>query len=68
MVNAFAYFNDPDTSETRFVSYFDTFFDCLNVWSMNEWSIKRKPNLKPYTSPDDPRLKVQNIEFFLSIM
>ena len=66
VANAFAYFSDPDTSETqRFVSYFDTFFDCLNVRSVNEWCIKRKPNLKPYTSPDDPRLKVQNIKHFV---
>ena len=38
VVNVFAYFNDPDTSETCFVSYFDTFFDCLNVQSVNEYN------------------------------
>lgn len=59
VANAFSYFGDPDTTETqRFVSLFDKFFDCLNVRSTNEWISKRKPNLKPYTSPSDERLEV----------
>ena len=60
---AFKYFGDPDTTETqRFVSYFDTFFDCLNVRSWQEWVKKRKPNLKPYQSPGDERLVVSTID------
>ena len=37
---------------------FDRFFDCLNVRSLDEWRQKRKPDLKPYYSPNDERLKV----------
>ena len=56
--NALAYYNNPDTEETqRFVSMIDKFFDCLNVRNRSEWALKRKSDLKPYTSPDDYRLK-----------
>ena len=59
VANAFTYFGDPTTKETqRFVLYFDRFFDCLNVRSTNEWIRKRKPNLKPYSFPNDSRLEV----------
>eukprot|EP00112_Aurelia_sp_Birch-Aquarium-sp1_P023057 Seg6738.1 transcript_id=Seg6738.1/GoldUCD/mRNA.D3Y31 product="hypothetical protein" protein_id=Seg6738.1/GoldUCD/D3Y31 len=34
----------------------DKFFDCLNVRSLTEHERKKKPFLKPYTSPDDERL------------
>ena len=54
-----AYFGDPDTAETEiFIRTFDRFFDCLNVRSASEWTQKKKPDLKPYTSSDDERLKV----------
>ena len=57
--DAFLYFGDPATKETqRFVLLFDRFFDCLNVRNLNEWAVKRKPDLKPYCSPDDTRLQV----------
>lgn len=57
--DAFAYFGDPETEQLqKFVANFDRFFDCMNVRNMDEWSRKRKPNLKPYYSPDDERLKV----------
>ena len=60
MADAFAYFGDDLTTETEvFVCNFDRFFDCLNVRSLSEWRTKRKEDLKPYTSPDDNRLKVQ---------
>ncbi len=59
VADAFAYFGDTETSETEvFVRNFDKFFDCLNVRSFSEWIRKKKPNLKPYTSGDDDRLKV----------
>ena len=59
MCDAFSYFGDPTTKETeKFVVMVDRFFDCLNVRSLNQWKEKRKPDLKPYTSADDPRLKV----------
>ena len=59
MADALAYFGDPDTRETeRFIRYFDKLFDCLNVRSLSEWKTSRKPDRKPYTSPDDDRFKV----------
>ena len=57
--DAFLYFRDPTTTETqKFVLLFDKFFDCLNVRNLDEWAKKRKPDLKPYSSPDDNRLQV----------
>ena len=61
MANAFKYFNDPSTTETqKFVLYFDKLFDCLNVRSTSEWLKKKKPDLKPYRSAEDERLKVSD--------
>ena len=58
--DAFSYFDDPSTKETeKFIANFDRFFDCLNVRSASEWIRKRKSDLKPYSSPDDSRLKVK---------
>ena len=57
--DAFAYFGDPLTEETqKFVLTFDRFFDCLNVRSLEEGALKRKPDRKPYCSPDDSRFSV----------
>ena len=65
MADALAYFGDENTIETeKFIRMFDSFFDCLNVRSLSEWKSKLKPDLQPYTSPDDSRLKV--MEIFLS--
>ena len=59
MADALAYFGDPRTEETeKFIRHFDKFFDCLNVRSFSEWKPSRKPDRKPYTSPDDPGLDV----------
>ena len=59
VADALAYFGDPATKETEhFIRQFDRLFDCLNVRSLSEWSHKNKPDLKPYTSPDDSRLEV----------
>jgi len=33
-------------------------FDCLSVHCMDAWKDKKKNNLKPYTDPNDERLKV----------
>ncbi len=53
------YAGPEDTSETeKFVRTFDKFFDCLNGRNLKEHILERKPNLKPYYSPDDERLKV----------
>ena len=60
--DAFKYFGDASTTETeKFILMFDHFFDCLNVRCLSEWKVKRKPDLKPYTSVDDPRLEVRII-------
>ena len=57
--NALAYYGLEETQETeKFVRYFDKFFDCLNVRCISESINSRKPDLRPYRSPDDPRLKV----------
>ena len=57
--NAFEYYGLEETQETEiFVRYFDKFFDCLNVRCTSESIHSRKPDLRPYRSPDDPRLKV----------
>ena len=59
VADALAYFGDPKMEETeKFVHYFDKLFDCLNVRSLSEWKTSRKPDRKPYTSPNDSRLEV----------
>lgn len=59
--DALLYFGDPTTQETqKFVLQFDKFFDCLNVRNLDEWALKKKPDLKPYSSPDDDRLQVNS--------
>ena len=37
---------------------FDKFLDCLGVRNLDEYRKNRKPNLRPYRSPDDERLTV----------
>ncbi len=50
--DALAYYGDPDTAETqKFTLIMDRFFDCFNVRNKSEWVKKRKPDLRPYTSP-----------------
>ena len=64
MADALAYFGDPRTEETeKFIRHFDKFFDCLKVRSFSEWKQTRKPDRKPYTSPNDLRLEVNRYEF-----
>ena len=47
------------TVETaRFCFFFDKIFNCLNTQNMKEAKLKRKPDLWPYFSPNDERLKV----------
>ncbi len=41
-----------------FVKNFDKFFDCLNVRNMSSSIHTRKPDLRPYRDPGDPRLQV----------
>lgn len=59
VAKAYDFYGNNEAEETkRFISNFDTFFDCLNVRCPDEYIKRRKPNLKPYRSPDDTRLKV----------
>ena len=59
MSHGLAYYGDPATGETqRFCSMFDRFFDCLNIRAYSEGKKKRKPNLLPYRTANDTRLKV----------
>ena len=59
VARALEFYGDAETSETKmFVQIFDKFFDCLNVRNLDEHRKKRKPNLRPYTSPNDERLTV----------
>ena len=51
-------FGSPDASETsNFCKMMDDFFDCLNVRSLKEHKLKRKPFLAPYTSVSGPRFE-----------
>lgn len=52
---------DIVTETAKFASYFDKFFDALNVKSLTEGKHKRKDYRLPYTSADDPRLDVSII-------
>ena len=67
VASAFSHYSLEETEETeKFVWYFDKFFDCLNVRSLSECVHSRKPDLRPYRNPDDPRLQViHNIHNFI---
>ena len=52
--------NDGLRETERFVRKFDRFFDCMNVRNFKEAVYKRKPDLRPYRSSDDPRLSVSS--------
>ena len=59
MANALDFYDLEETKETEeFVRIFDKFFDCLNVRCISASVQRRKPDLRPYRSPDDGRLKV----------
>ena len=59
VANALEFYGDAKTTETvKFCHTFGKFFDCLNVRNKSEYIKKKKPNLKPYTNPEDERLKV----------
>ena len=62
VAEALALEGDPSTSETqRFVRMFNRFFDLLNVRSIQESVLHRKPDVAPYTNSNDERLKVNFI-------
>ena len=45
----------------KFISYFDKFFDCVNVSSLSTGKLQRNPFKSPYRSNQDFRLKVITI-------
>ena len=49
----------------KFCEMMDSFFDCLNVRSIEEAKRKRKPFLLPYESVNDPRFDWLENEFLL---
>ena len=56
------HYGTDDMSETaRLILLMDRMFDCLNVRSKTEGIRRRKPDLLPYTSVDDPRFHVIEI-------
>ena len=59
---ALGFYGIPGSAATQtFLVFMDRFFDMLNVRHPAEFAQKRKPDLKPYASPDDERLKVYHI-------
>ena len=58
------YYALEEAMETeKFVQLFDKCFDCLNVRCTSASVRRWKPDLRPYRSPDDPRLKVSSLLF-----
>ena len=52
--NVLNHFGPPEAAGTaEFCLMMDTFFDCLNIRNIKEHELKKKPNLRPYESPDD---------------
>ena len=53
-------YSGPDCQETaKFIKLVDRSFDCLNTRSTLESVKKRKPDLLPYSSPQDHRFTVR---------
>ena len=69
VADLFDYFGDESTTETKkFVLILDKLFDCLNVRDLHQWVHKLKPDLKPYQSVDDPRLKINYIHVYTELL
>ena len=50
--------SNPHLTETKkFVLMFNKFFDCMNVRHLKECVYKRKPDVRPYNSAKDSRIK-----------
>ena len=62
--NVLNHFGPPEAAGTsEFCLMMDNFFDCLNVRNTKEHKLERKPNLRPYESPNDIRFEC--LETFL---
>ena len=56
--NVLNQFGPPEAAGTaEFCLMMDKLFDCLKVGNTKEHELKRKPNLRPYESPDDIRFE-----------
>ena len=53
-----AYGGDDKSETAKFILLMDRFFDCLNVRALDEGDMKRKPDLAPFRSLNDPRFRV----------
>ena len=53
----------PPEASGEFCRLMDTFFDCLNVQNKEEYKIKKKPNLKPYSDVNDETFSWLKNEF-----
>ena len=57
-------YGPPEAKETaRYCEMMDSFFDIVNIRNTTEHLHKKKPNLKPISSPTDPRLSWLTTEF-----
>ena len=65
--NIFKEFGPPEAFGTaEFCILMDTFFDCRNVQNNEEYKIKRKPNLKPYSYVKDEGFSWLKISFTIT--
>lgn len=65
VANALQLYGGADATETaRFVRMVDRFFDIMNVRSLAEAHRVRKPDLLPFTSPQDVRFEVPSRSIF----
>ena len=63
-----AAYGGPDCQETaKLILLADRFFDCLNGRAVFEGDHKRKPDLMPYRSQNDPRFDVRKIIFIHNV-
>ena len=54
MASVLSHHGVNDLSGTsKYCDMIDTFFDCMNVWSVSEHIRKRKNKVAPYTAIDD---------------
>ena len=64
VANALELTSRNTTVETvKFIRHMDKFFDIMNTRNFKESVKKKNENVKPFTSPDDPRLRYLTDEF-----
>jgi len=69
VADSLKYYGEKETAGTQeFCRIMDKFFDCLNVHCLQAWFENKKSNLKPYTKPNDPRLKVHYLIAYIGML